>query len=248
MKNTLIQFIPNVPSTNKLLLEMADRTPVTGKPVPPFFTLHTDFQSDGRGMGANRWFSDPGQNILVSFYFEPNIPANRQFLFNQYFALATLDFIRKYIPEVQVKWPNDIYVYGKKMAGILIEHVLQGERLHHTVAGIGLNVNQDHFPDGIPHPTSLFLETGQLHDPDILLNEYWQILRDNYAQLSLDNAERLHQRYLDNMYQHGEIHEYLILGERKEAKITGLDEYGRLVLIDKDGQRHTCGFKEIVFL
>ena len=164
MKNALIHFKPNIPSTNKLLLTMADNASLSGEAVAPFFALRTDFQSDGRGMGSNTWFSDPGKNLLVSFYFEFPLPAARQFLFNQYFALATLEFIRRRIPQALIKWPNDIYVDGKKIAGILIEHVLRGDKLQYTIAGIGINVNQEHFPEDIPHPTSLLLETGQEWD------------------------------------------------------------------------------------
>lgn len=248
MKNRLLQFIANTPSTNKLLSEMIHDSSENGNPVPPFFALHTDFQSEGRGMGSNSWFSDRGRNILVSFYFKPNLPASRQFLFNQYFALNTLAFIQKFLPKALIKWPNDIYVDGKKIAGILIEHTVSGDRLQHTIAGIGININQDHFPDDIPHPTSLLLETGCEHDVNELLEAYWQTLYDHFPECDLSHEENLKKQYISNLYQFNEYHPYLIHDQRTEARITDLDEYGRLVLHDRNGERYVCGFKEVVFI
>ena len=248
MKNTRIQFIANTPSTNKLLSEMVEKGRSDGQPVPPFFALCTDFQSEGRGMGTNTWYSDRGKNLLASFYFEPDIPAAQQFLFNQYFALSTLTFIRRHLPQALIKWPNDIYVDGKKLAGILIEHVLRGEKLQHTIAGIGININQEHFPENIPHPTSFLLETGKEWDPETLLEEYWQTLYDQWHLCDIPQAENLNNQYISNLYLFNTFHDYRIQDSPVEARITGIDEYGRLILYTRTGERHVCGFKEIEFL
>jgi len=204
MKNELLHFIPNVPSTNRLLAQMATEATQKGEHLPEFFALHTDFQSAGHGMGSNSWFSDKDQNLLVSFYFEPKLPANRQFIFNRYFALATLTFVRRYAPNALIKWPNDIYINGKKMAGDLTEHTLRGDNIHHTIAGIGIDINQEHFPSNVPHPTSLFLETHQHYELLPLLEEYWTLLHDNYYRVSLDYDNSLHEEYLQNLYQYNE--------------------------------------------
>lgn len=244
MKNMLIQFIDNVQSTNKLLSEMVMNGHASGSAIPPFFALCTDHQTAGRGMGSNTWFSDRGRNILASFYFEPDLPASRQFIFNQYFALSTLVFLRKRLPNTLIKWPNDMYVEGKKIAGILIEHAVTGDHLQHTIAGIGININQHHFPDDIPHPTSLLLETGNESDPHTLLEEYWQILHDQFPICGLAHADQLKARYISNLYLYNEYHDYNIQGIRTEARITDLDKYGRLVLHDRNGKQYVCGFKE----
>lgn len=247
MKNTRIQFINNVHSTNKLLSEMIAERKDSDEPIPPFFALCTDFQSEGRGMGSNTWFSDRGQNILASFYFEPDLPAAKQFLFNQYFALSTLEFLKKRLPQTLIKWPNDMYVDGEKIAGILIEHAVTGERLRHTIAGIGININQTHFPDNIPHPTSIWLETGQTADIEELMEEYWQILHDRFTTCDTAHEATLKKEYIDNLYLYNEYHFYTIRGTRTEARITDIDEYGQLVLHTRAEERIVCGFKEIAF-
>lgn len=248
MKNTRIQFIANTPSTNKLLSEMVQERLRSDNPVPPFFALCTDFQSEGRGMGTNTWYSDRGKNLLASFYFEPDIPAARQFLFNQYFALSTLTFIRYYLPQALIKWPNDIYVDGKKIAGILIEHAVSGDRLRHTIAGIGININQKHFPEDVPHPTSFLLETGKEWDPETLLEEYWQTLYDQRHLCDITQSDYLNEQYISSLFLFNTLHKYRIQGTLTEAKITAVDEFGRLVLHTRTGERSVCGFKEIEFL
>lgn len=243
-----MKFIPNTLSTNTLLKEFIQTGDESGKPLENFFALYTNHQSNGRGMGTNRWFSDDGCNILASFHFTPEIPAQKQFLFNIYFALTTADFLDRYTSDVEIKWPNDIYIRKHKIAGILIEHSIRGNSIHHTVAGIGININQDKFPDDIPYPTSLFLETGVRHEPTQLLNEYHELLKSRFPMLKTENEQMLRNLYMQRLYQYNEYHPYLIRGTKCSARITDLDPYGQLQLETTDGQTHTLAFKEVVYL
>lgn len=247
MKDNLLKFRHNIPSTNKLLSEIARNSFVGGESVPPFFALYTDFQSEGHGMGNNKWFSEKGKNLLVSFYFEPGIPAAEQFVFNQYFAVTTRRFISQFAGSVSIKWPNDIYVAGKKLAGDLTEHTLSGDHIKYTIAGIGINLNQDWFPEEIPHPTSLFLETGQQFDPHQFLHDYHDLLVRDFNRITTDRAA-LQKEYLAHLYQMNEVGRYIITGKEQYATIRGIDHFGRLQLETERGQLVTCGFKEIVFL
>ena len=248
MKNTNIQFLDNTVSTNKLLSKIAYEKLMAGEPLPEFFALAADFQTGGRGMGTNTWFSSKGENILMSMYFTPKLPASKQFAFNCYFALTTHSFISRYVDNVQIKWPNDIYVNGKKIAGDLTEHTLRGINILYTIAGIGIDINQSFFPAGIPHPTSLFLETKKKYPVRELLEEYVELLQTQYAITDFENVKDLHDKYLQHLYQLAEQHLYLIKGKETEAVIQDIDPYGRLVLTSKSGKTHVCGFKEIVFL
>lgn len=247
MKNNLQRFIPNIHSTNILLAEMAAQSAQNETDIPQFFALYTDFQTNGHGMGTNRWFSEKGKNLLVSFFFRPDIPASTQFVFNQYFAITTRQFISQFADNVTIKWPNDIYVNGKKLAGDLTLHSIAGNRIKHTIAGIGINLNQEWFPEEIPHPTSLFLETGKNYDVHAFLDAYQQLLIRQFDRIYTDQ-DALHAEYLQHLYQFGEPHQYLILGERKQAVIQGIDAFGRLQLEDSTGKLHTCGFKEVRFI
>ena len=240
-------FRKDIPSTNSLLMQLAREHRQNGAPLPDLYALYTDFQSAGRGAGTNTWHSTRGLNILTSIYFETGLAAADQFVFNLWFATSTRRFLAKYVPNLLIKWPNDLYVHDRKLAGDLTEHSVSGSRLDYTVAGIGINVNEEVFPTGIPNPTSLFLETGQHYDADALLDEYLTILRDLRPLLSTEHEAVLRDEYLSHLYRRDEPHPYLISGQRVTGIIRDIDRFGRLVLELPDGMREAYGFKEIAY-
>ena len=244
----IIKHVNVTGSTNRDLAELQQIAEVEGHPLPEFFTVAADFQEAGRGQGSNHWFSDPGENMLCSILFRPAVPAARQFLFNQYFSLTVRKFLLRYVPEVKVKWPNDIYVGDRKIAGILIEHSVVGDRISRTIAGIGLNINQKEFPSPLPNPTSVFLETGVRHDVGALTAEFVALCAAEYGRLGEENAAELQTEYRTCLYHIGEYRPYAIGSERILARIEGVDAFGRLLLSEKGGRKWCCGMKEIVFL
>lgn len=242
-----IKFREVTRSTNQDMKDLIERNKLTNNELPELFTLAAGFQEAGRGQGSNRWFSDAGENILATIYFRPPISAAEQFRFNQFFSISIRQFLLKYVPEVEIKWPNDIYVEGKKIAGILIEHSVCGERLSHTIAGIGLNVNQADFPPALPNPVSLFQLTGKRYDVKTLAREIVTKCAENYEKLQKKQFEELDEEYLGCLYRKDVFASYLINNQIVCAKITGTDRYGRLLLVDRDGNAYCCCLKEIVF-
>lgn len=220
----------------------------SGNPLPDLYAVYTDFQTAGRGAGTNQWHSSRGLNILTSIYFETGLAAADQFVFNLWFATATRRFLAKYVPEVLIKWPNDMYVRDRKLAGDLTEHSLSGSRLDFTVAGIGIDVNEEEFPDWIPNPTSLFLETGQHYDVDALMDEYLAVLQERRPLLSTEHEAVLREEYLSHLYRRNEPHLYNIGGQQITAIIRDIDRFGRLVLELPDGSREAFGFKEVGYV
>lgn len=236
-------FIETVDSTNLLMKRLLAENP----DLPSCFVVAADYQTAGRGQGANRWQSDAGQNILASILFHPRFSPSQQFVFNQCFSLAVRRMLLHYLSDVKIKWPNDIYVNHCKIAGILIEHSLEGERIKHTVAGIGLNVNQTAFDDDIPHPVSLKLLLGKELNPKLLLHELIEECKNinciNNSDHQKINKEYHDSLYLFEMYALYEIEEKTIL-----AEIVGTDKFGRLLLKDQRGKEYCCGMKEVRFL
>ncbi|MDR2972422.1 MAG: biotin--[acetyl-CoA-carboxylase] ligase [Bacteroidales bacterium] len=172
MKNTIsCHFVDATSSTNLLLNEIVENKMSSGNRLPDFFCVHTNFQTSGKGQGSKVWLSNKGENILASFYFQPTILPQQQIYFNYFFALTIRKVLSQYIDNVMINKPNDIYVQGKKIAGILIEHRIQGEKLRYSVAGVGININQTKFDKTLPNPTSLKKITGKEFCRETILEE-----------------------------------------------------------------------------
>ena len=112
--------MPECHSTNSLLLDL------TRKISQPEGTIViTKQQSRGRGQHGNSWESEPGKNLTLSLLLKPNFLAvKQQFYLTMAFSLGVCDFLtERSIGNVKIKWPNDILVNERKVAGILIENV-----------------------------------------------------------------------------------------------------------------------------
>lgn len=144
-------------------------------------------QTAGRGQGDHTWLSAPGMNLTLSIILKygkgskiHDVPAAGQAVIMGIVTDTILEFLSDHGIDATVKWPNDIYVAGRKICGILIEHAVRGRSLVHSIIGVGLNVNQTMFDESLPDPTSMLLETdgGEL-DPDLLLEELMDIFHKN---------------------------------------------------------------------
>jgi len=198
--NPFFHFVETTHSTNSLLNEMVENN--EGKPFPDFFGVVTDFQTAGKGQGSKTWQSRRGENVLVSFYFQPSITPAQQIYFNYFFALTIRKAISIYVNNVTIKKPNDILADGQKIAGILIEHHIQGVKLKYSVAGVGINVNQTQFDPVLPNPVSLQLITGKEFDRGNILEEIVQIGQKYYNKLqngALMELENEYESYVRNV-------------------------------------------------
>ena len=115
-------------------------------------------QTAGRGQRGNRWTSRPGENLTFSIVLKsPVLMADDHFALNEIAALSVTDFLSIYGIKAEIKWPNDIYVDGRKICGILIENSFRGKSISTSIIGIGLNINQRNFDVNLPNPTSMVL-------------------------------------------------------------------------------------------
>jgi len=210
-----------------------------------------DNQTQGRGMDTNAWESEPGKNLTFSILLYPDfLPVERQFSLNQAIALGLSEFVRKkVIPgTVTVKWPNDIYINDKKVCGTLIQNSIIGQAFDYVVVGIGLNVNQVHFKNLVPNPVSLQNTTGLLYDLRKLLTELCTLLDIRYQQLKSGGSGSINTHYLSNLYRYNQWYRYSINGSEHEARITGISEYGQLLLENREGRCWVCDVKDVKYL
>jgi BirA family biotin operon repressor/biotin-[acetyl-CoA-carboxylase] ligase len=218
----------------------------------------TNYQTAGRGQVGNRWESDDTKNALFSMIFYPKtIAAHDAFLIAIIAAQAIRDTVAALgIDDVSVKWPNDVYWKDKKLAGILVENTLMGDAIEHSIVGVGLNVNQDAFPDYLPNPVSLTLITGETYDfVDIALTTATRIRKtiDAVTKKSLWNnplAQRakIYRRYNEQLYRTEGFHDYEDAHGRFSARIVRVEHDGRLVLEDTEGAVRSYLFKEVSFV
>ena len=149
----------SVGSTNDEIRSRAE----AGAPEGLIILAHR--QTQGRGRRGAAWFSPPGESLAFSVLIRPSEPKALWPRLALIAGLAVAEALENYIPLVGIKWPNDVWAQGKKIAGILVE---AGK--DYAVIGIGLNVNTTEFPAEVAEiATSLSLETGEsIPRPEVL--------------------------------------------------------------------------------
>ena len=237
-------FRENLPSTNsytgKLLRD--------GK-LPEGTIVYTNYQSEGRGQPGNKWESEDGKNLLISILIFPSMinPVN-QFIISMAISLGICDFVGREIPWCTVKWPNDIYVNNDKIAGILIENSIMGDNIEYSIAGIGLNVNQDIFLSNAPNPVSMKLLTGKEFDLSKCLSQLAADLDKRYKQVVSGNYDVIRNEYIAKLYGRNE---WINFRDKKgffSGRILSVAESGKLQIEKKSGIRTEYYFKEIEFI
>lgn len=214
-----------------------------------FDAIWAEQQSEGRGQRGHSWHSREGENLTFSVVLKPHfLPIVEQFLLSEIVALALVDTLGKYGIECRIKWTNDIYAGDRKIVGVLIEHALSCERIERTIVGVGINVNQPHFPVDLPNPTSMFIERGCEFDREEVLREFIESLRSWYDILERGGKETVQYSYRERMYHLDEPHVYYLpSGEAFIATIRGVRPSGELCLEHGDGLVREYAFKEVEF-
>ena len=237
--------LPALDSTNTYALELLSKSnPAEGT------VISADFQRQGRGQLGSSWQAEAGQNIITSFILYPVfISPRHQFHFNQAIALSVYDFVSAQVSAtVRIKWPNDIYVDDKKLGGILIQNNVSPNSIKSSVAGIGINVNQLHFPENLPNPCSLAQLTAKTYDIRSLIALLGECVEKRYLQLRRGQIEQIQKDYILCLYRFMEDSLFRrIDGHVFSGRITGLSETGKLLIHHQDGEE-AFGLKEIQFL
>lgn len=226
-------------STNTELARLADE----GAPHGTVAIARS--QTAGRGQRGNTWESAPGENVTMSVLLRPEGIAPRlQFAISEAVALGVAETLDSYLPagmHAEVKWPNDIYVGDRKICGILIENRITSTAIERSIAGIGLNVNQERFVSDAPNPVSLRQLTGTRHCVETIARQV--------AERILANASRCldcHNSYMARLWRREGFHRYAEpSGEAFEARIADVALTGHLTLSRRDGSTATYAFKEV---
>lgn len=230
-------------STNSYALELINKH---GLKTPSVVIANR--QLKGRGQAQNQWFSEKGKSLTFSVVLFPEkIKAERQFILSQCICLAVYDTLSHYTQGVSIKWPNDIYINGKKCCGILIENAVLGLGLAYSVCGVGLNVNNEKFTEGYI-ATSLGLETKQTYDLELVFQQFLSRFEYYYQKAEGGENALLNSLYHDNLFKLGVLSSFEDKNGEFKATVVGIDQYGQLLLEDSERQLRTYGFKEVAWL
>lgn len=235
--------LPSVDSTNTYLSFRADE-------LPHATVVSTYTQTAGRGQRGNSWESEPQKNLSFSVLLRPkNIIARQQFFVSEAVSIAIINVLRRHITSlpVTIKWPNDIYVNDSKICGILIENRLTGNRISQSIAGIGININQQQFISNAPNPISLINIIGKETPLDDILHEVTTeiVTLFNHYDTTCD-FDSLHHIYTSMLWHNKGLHTYATPdGSRFEASIHNVAPDGILTLCDSHGNLRSFAFKEV---
>lgn len=238
-------ILKEVGSTNTFLKDALSKS----TPLLEGTVILADRQFAGRGQTNNSWISSPGENLTFSILFNPDfLPVERQFELIKAISLGIHDVLNKYIPgKAFIKWPNDSYIGNKKIGGMLIENIIQGDRIRHAIIGIGLNINQVKFPASLKNVTSLKQDLHKDYDLLTLLGEICSAVESRYLQLKAGSHEQLNTDYLNKLFLKDEWALFKFDNKIQSGKITGITNIGQLLLETEDGLRQ-FGNKEIEFI
>lgn len=245
MSNNDIIHIKQTGSTGTYLKEYLKENTSNKK-----ITVYADFQTAGRGQKGNSWESDHGKNLLFSTVFFPiGLKAGKQFIISQIISLAVKDILDKESDYISIKWPNDIYLHEKKIAGILIENDITGDSVTRSIIGVGINLNQEHFMSDAPNPVSLKQITSKTFDVRQILTEIMD--RFYYYCYSIENFDkraRISELYKTALFRKDGFHPFEDNTGVFSAKINDIEESGILVLETESGDIKKYAFKEVKYI
>lgn len=207
----------------------------------------TNHQTKGRGQYEKNWESQPGQNLTFTLTF---IPAQTSRL-----HILTLACAKDIIEEIEdltgleanIKWPNDVYIEGKKVGGLLTESTFSGNNIDRLLVGIGLNINQEYFSDHLQgKATSLKLLTGKNHSREIFLANLLSRVEYGYGRWYKQDVSLL-KEINQKIIGYGQWVKLRIDDEiRSEpAKLLGVNERGQLAVVNQEGEIETFSYEQI---
>jgi BirA family biotin operon repressor/biotin-[acetyl-CoA-carboxylase] ligase len=215
--------------------------------IPSGTVLAARSQTAGRGQRGNTWFTEPGKNLTFSVVLKDlGLKASDSIRLNALTSVAVASLLEHYGVHPVIKWPNDIYVSGRKICGMLIENTLDGAMLGASVVGIGININQREFPQ-LANATSLALCTGKDEALEEVLAVFLEIFEGMLSQL---DSPELWERYASRLYRLGKTARYydILREEEFEGVIQGVEPDGRLCILDAGGERRHYRFKEVSYI
>lgn len=198
-----------------------------------------DMQASGKGRRGRVWVSPAGSSIYMTILLHPDVLPTKAPQLTLVMAMAVAEGIRKVTGlETKIKWPNDIIVHGRKVCGILTEMSTEIDYINYVVIGVGINVNQETFPEEIRDTaTSLKIETGSSVRRSVLIATIMECFEQFYEVfMTTEDLSGLQERYNAMLVNLGREVRVLEPGNEYEAHALGINRTGELIVRTVDGQ------------
>ena len=221
-----------IPSTNNFLKERHQK----GECVDGDLVWAKE-QTKGRGQRGRKWISTTENSLTFSVYRSyTNFNSRNTFMVSAAVALGIINALKVIgIPDLKIKWPNDILSCNKKVGGILIENIFKNSQLKASIIGIGLNVNQLHFLD-LPHAGSLASVTGKKWILEDVFNSLKEALESKLFSINTVSKEYWIAEYSNLLWKKDEVALFERNGTSFKAISKGLSPEGFLLLENMEGE------------
>ena len=232
--------IDHVSSTNNYAAKLLNQTK-----IPFGAVIMAQFQEDGRGQRGAVWQSKSGENLLFSAILDGSLMKEcPPFYLSKCVAVSIKDTLSYFLKhKIHLKWPNDVLVERRKIAGVLIESQWKGNNLFSSIIGVGLNVNQTHFEYGFD-ATSMKLLSANDYDLKEVLQVFCTKLNFNFNKLLSKEYSDLQQDYLSSLYKYNEKTHFKIGDQLEEVVLKDVNENGMVSLEMLDGKIQEYNFSQ----
>ena len=233
--------LDSVGSTNEEAVRLASE----GAPTGTLVWAKSQFK--GKGRRGREWIS-PSGNLYLSLLLRPKLLLTQASQLSFVAAIAVFDTLCFMLPQtakINMKWPNDILVDGKKIAGILLESSACGDTLDWLVVGVGVNVATS--PDKVSFPTTSLHESGNPHtSAEGVLEQFTVNFKRVMEEWSKEGFSPVRKRWLKFAWCLGEKIEVKTEQELFQGSFTGLDETGAMILEISEGEKLTLTAADVI--
>jgi len=224
-------YLETVDSTNNYAVNLLKTSDVENGT-----TIITKKQSSGKGQRGNLWESEDDRNLILSLILFPQLKIKDAFYLTIASSLAVHKTLSHHLNSVKIKWPNDILIQRRKIAGILIENNLRGSLISSSIVGIGINLNQLQFDMDFETPaTSLRIESGKRYLPETEAKLLFSCVWSDYQSLLNGNKEEINTNYREHLFGLGSISSFKNTNESFKGSLLDVNDEGAAIL-EVDGK------------
>lgn len=233
-----------IDSTNDFLKSLSSQDELEN-----FTVVTAENQTKGKGQMGAKWQSEVGKNLIMSVLVRDFV-FNNEHVFNLsvIVSLSVIEVLKSLnIPDLSIKWPNDIMSYNKKIGGILIENTLKSDGRIVSVVGLGLNVNQTNFEE-LPNASSLAVISGSSFEKELLPHLIVEKMKEKINTWEAD-SKQLWSVYFNSLFRKGVPMPFKNLENQNfMGIIQGVSPLGRIQILLEDDSVSEFDIKEIQML